>query len=191
MPALPSRPDAPSKLRRALGTAGVTLNALLAVGVAALFLTLLGPANTGHSDPPDSHHVPTKPLVNHRDVGTKPRFRASRGETGLRRRLPTRPTVASESRTFAAPAHLLSAPRATRDGFRELRDAAAFGPGARAGARGRGRLLSSFDGRGCAIALATGCRVITVSSGGFMTILGWLRTSSAVTGISLSCCLRM
>ena len=40
------------------------------------------------------------------------------------------------------------------------------------------------------IELARGCRVITVSSGGVMTILGWLRTSSAVTGISLSCCLR-
>jgi hypothetical protein len=42
MPALPRPPDAPSNLRRALGTAGVTLSVLLAVGVAALFLILLG-----------------------------------------------------------------------------------------------------------------------------------------------------
>jgi hypothetical protein len=107
----PPRPSGrPSRLRRALGTVGVALNALLAVAVAALFLTLLGPAHTGHSDPPESHDVLTKPLVNHRDGGTKPPVRASQGEPGRRRRLPTRRTVASESRTFAAPAHLLTCP---------------------------------------------------------------------------------
>jgi hypothetical protein len=61
MPALPGPPDAPSKPRRALGTAGVTLSVLLAVGVVALFLTLLGPAHTGHSDPPDIYRVRTNP----------------------------------------------------------------------------------------------------------------------------------
>jgi hypothetical protein len=39
-----------------------------------------------------------------------------------------------------------------------------------------------------ASAMARGCRVITVSSGGFKTILGWLRTSLVVIVISRSCC---
>lgn len=122
----PPRPSGrPSKLRRALRTAGVTLNALLAVGVAALFLTLLGPAHTSHSDPPDSHHVPTTagqpPRWWH-----KPRLRASRGEPGLRRRLPTRRTVASESRTSPRSHSCSPHHEQPRDGFRELRDAAAF-----------------------------------------------------------------
>jgi hypothetical protein len=38
-----------------------------------------------------------------------------------------------------------------------------------------------------AIAMARGCRVITVPSGGFKTIPGWLRTSLVVTVISRSC----
>jgi imidazolonepropionase-like amidohydrolase len=40
-------------------------------------------------------------------------------------------------------------------------------------------------------AQARGCRVITVSSGGFKTIPGWLRTSLAGIGISRFCCLRI
>jgi hypothetical protein len=50
--------------------------------------------------------------------------------------------------------------------------------------------FASAAGERRAIAMARGCRVITVSSGGFKTILGWLRTSLVVTGISRSCCRR-
>ncbi len=63
MPATPGPPDAPSKLRRALGAAGVVFSALLAVGVAAFFLTLLGPPHTSRLEPTHSYRIRTKPLV--------------------------------------------------------------------------------------------------------------------------------
>jgi hypothetical protein len=53
MPPPPGPPDARSKLRRALGTGGLALCVLVALGVAALFLTLMGATKTGGA--PEKH----------------------------------------------------------------------------------------------------------------------------------------
>jgi hypothetical protein len=58
---LPGPPDARSKLRRALGIGGLALCVLVALGVAALFLTLMGATKTGGA--PETH-APTQHLAN-------------------------------------------------------------------------------------------------------------------------------
>jgi hypothetical protein len=61
MPPPPGPPDARSKLRRALGTGGLALCVLVALGVAALFLTLMGATKTGGAP---EKHAPTQHLAN-------------------------------------------------------------------------------------------------------------------------------
>lgn len=56
----PGPPDVPSKLRRALGIGGVTLCVLIALGVAALFLALMGPGQAGGSEAPESYSARTR-----------------------------------------------------------------------------------------------------------------------------------
>jgi hypothetical protein len=60
---LPGPPDARSKLRRALGIGGLALCVLVALGVAALFLTLIGATKTGGADSPEKHG-PAQDLAN-------------------------------------------------------------------------------------------------------------------------------
>ena len=55
----PGPPDVPSKLRRALGIGGVTLCVLIALGVAALFLALMGPGQAGGLERPECYGART------------------------------------------------------------------------------------------------------------------------------------
>lgn len=55
MAPVPGCPDARGKLRRALGIGGTAFGVLVAVGVAALFLTLMGARKTGGAELPVSH----------------------------------------------------------------------------------------------------------------------------------------
>jgi hypothetical protein len=81
MPALPGPPDAPSRLRRVLGIGGVTLGVLAALGVAALFLALMGAGQAGGLAPPQSYSARTN---------TRP----TASTTASRPRPPSRPLVA-------------------------------------------------------------------------------------------------
>jgi hypothetical protein len=60
MSTLRRAPDAGSKLRRALGTGGVAPGMLIAVGVAALFLALIGAGRVARPDAPGllAHSAP-------------------------------------------------------------------------------------------------------------------------------------
>jgi hypothetical protein len=69
-------PDAGSKLRRALGTGGVALSTLIAVGVAALFLAPIGAGRVARPDAPGllSHTAPRankRPQQNNKQTARK------------------------------------------------------------------------------------------------------------------------
>jgi len=59
MSSLGSAPDAPNRLRSAVDIGFVALGVLVAVGVAVLFLALMGASRTGHAPRPQSpRHLP-------------------------------------------------------------------------------------------------------------------------------------
>ena len=88
MSTLPGPPVAPSKLRRALGIGAVALCVIVALGVAALFLALMGAGQAGGWAPSQSYSAHTNGWPTTRRWPRAPIRRQLRGNSAIPRRWP-------------------------------------------------------------------------------------------------------